>query len=45
MRLTDPKPTHKTQRASPEETLLELFLARLGRMLKFGTTLLEAKSG
>ena len=31
-------------RASSESHLLELFLQRLARMLKFGTTTLEAKS-
>ena len=31
--------------ASDEDTLLELFLGRLDRMLALGTTLVEAKSG
>jgi imidazolonepropionase len=37
--------TVKHTRNSSEEELLQLLVARLQRMLRFGTTLVEAKSG
>ncbi len=37
--------TVRHTRASSEEELLALLLARLKRMLRFGTTVMEGKSG